>query len=90
MEGKKIAFIVVSIATVGGIAYYLNKRNKAMKGGLSSEVDPETKTSTLSREAKIKLAREVEAKAYYEDSKIGTPTYIASDDDGRANRNIYA
>ena len=29
MEGKKIAFIVVAIATVGGIVYYLNKRNKA-------------------------------------------------------------
>lgn len=28
MEGKKIAFIVVAIATVGGIAYYLNKKNK--------------------------------------------------------------
>lgn len=28
MEGKKIVFIVVAIATVGGIAYYLNKRNK--------------------------------------------------------------
>jgi type II secretory pathway pseudopilin PulG len=29
MEGKKIVFIVVAIATVGGIAYYLNKKNKA-------------------------------------------------------------
>lgn len=30
MEGKKIGFIVVAIATVGGIAYYLNKKNKAI------------------------------------------------------------
>jgi hypothetical protein len=29
MEGKKIAFIVVAIATVGGIGYYLYKKNKA-------------------------------------------------------------
>lgn len=29
MEGKKIAFIVVAIATVGGIGYYLYKNNKA-------------------------------------------------------------
>jgi hypothetical protein len=28
MEGKKIAFIVVAIATVGGIGYYLYKKNK--------------------------------------------------------------
>jgi hypothetical protein len=38
MEGKKIAFIVVAIATVGGIAYYLNKRNKQLVDGLTSEV----------------------------------------------------
>jgi hypothetical protein len=35
MEGKKIVFIVVAIATVGGIAYYLNKKNKA--NALTSE-----------------------------------------------------
>lgn len=29
MEGKKIAFIVVAIATVGGIGYFLYKKNKA-------------------------------------------------------------
>jgi hypothetical protein len=38
MEGKKIVFIVVAIATVGGIAYYLNKRNKQLVDGLTSEV----------------------------------------------------
>ena len=30
MEGKKIAFIVVAIATVGGIGYYLYKKNKGV------------------------------------------------------------
>jgi hypothetical protein len=28
MNGKKIAFIVVALATVGGIGYFLYKRNK--------------------------------------------------------------
>ena len=92
MEGKKIAFIVVAIATIGGIAYYLNKRNKQLVGGLTSEVVPENKTSTLSKEAKIKLANEVSVKAQYaghEASPIVTNAY-EDDGGGRANRNIYA
>ena len=74
MEGKKIAFIVVAIATIGGIAYYLNKRNKQL-GGLMSEVTPENKSSTmstLSKEAKIKLAREVAVKAQYAPNEVAT------------------
>ena len=71
MEGKKIAFIVVAIATIGGIAYYLNKRNKQLVGS-TSEVTPENKTSTLSKEAKIKLAREVAVKAQYAPNEVAT------------------
>lgn len=83
MEGKKIAFIVVAIAAVGGIAYYLNKRNKQL-GGLTSEVTPETRGEKIS---KFKDT----VKAQYVGHEVATPTYIASEEnDGRPNRNIYA
>lgn len=36
MNGKKIAFIVVALATVGGIGYFLYKRNK---NAVSSVID---------------------------------------------------
>lgn len=49
MEVKKIAFIVVAIATVGGVAYYLNKRNKA-----NSQVATETKSSFLNKKVTLK------------------------------------
>ena len=63
MEGKKIAFIVVAIATVGGIAYYLNKRNKQLVGALAS---PETKSEKIAK-----------VKDYYEKQAIA-PTYTLS------------
>lgn len=63
MEGKKIAFIVVAIATVGGIAYYLNKNKQA-----TQDVASETKApamSALSKEAKIKLAKQIASERQY-------------------------
>lgn len=50
MEGKKIAFIVVAIATVGGIGYYLYKKNKEVVTLKSSSVSlPEAKAKASSQ-----------------------------------------
>lgn len=66
MEGKKIAFIVVAIATVGGVAYYLNKRNKQLVGALATA--PETRSEKIAK-----------VKDYYEKGATAiAPTYTAS------------
>jgi hypothetical protein len=55
MEGKKIAFIVVAIATVGGIGYYLYKRNKNSVSSISSVFSAEEKArASAQASARIK------------------------------------
>jgi hypothetical protein len=73
MEGKKIAFIVVAIATVGGIAYYLNKRNKGVittlnepvltRAEIVSKYKESPKTNTISQET----ATTYQAPSMYDD-----------------------
>ena len=82
MEGKKIAFIVVAIATIGVIAYYLNKRNKQLVGGLTSapETKNDTANSTFSKKPTAKEISKVKdtVKAFYAGHEVATPTYTLS------------
>lgn len=80
MEGKKIAFIVVAIATVGGIGYYLYKKNKAGIATLNEpiySIKPSIVDAYKFKEPKTvigQLRTQVVAGAYEdENGYIGTP-----------------
>lgn len=67
MEGKKIAFIVVSIVAIGSIGYYLYNKNKQVATSVATD------KPLLSKEGKIKLARQQATKSYI-GRETSTPT----------------
>ena len=72
MEGKKIAFILVAIATIGGIAYYFNKRNKQVVADV--KVNKPTKQRVL--EMQKQLAKTIDAKR---DAQSNAPQVFVED-----------
>ena len=79
MEGKKIAFIVVSIVAVGGIGYYLYKRNKANL--LANENLEDVKKPILSKQAKLKEIAKITSNVKHSVQEL-SPIYVDNAYDG--------
>jgi uncharacterized protein HemX len=82
MEGKKIAFILVAIATVGGIAYYFNKRNKQVSAEVKVDVNKPTKQRVL--EMQKQLAKTIDAKR--DAQKEAPQVFVDDNPEGRLKR----
>lgn len=72
MEGKKIAFIVVAIATVGGIGYYLYKKNKVSIVNAPTVNAPIVSSVSLEEKAKAKAKASAEASARMKSTALQT------------------
>jgi hypothetical protein len=85
---KRVIFGLLTLTVIGGVGYYLYRESKKTEGAtLRKGVDkvaPETRSEKI---AKVKDTK----KALYVGHEVATPIYLAPEENnGRANRNIYA